>query len=500
MANAPPERDDGPSRPALPAIEWPEPTLDARIPDQAPYPLHKLPPVVQDAVDALYELTGANPAMAGTALLAGLAGVAQLDYVVQGIGPDLPLQVYAICAAPTGQRKSSTLGEVKKIFDQADTAVGLRWRDAKAWWSHADKAARDDNPDRAPARSSPQVLRSDATIEALMQCLAEGRPAQWQYLTELVTLTDGWSGKSANRPKTMHDYAALWDGTGIHVNRVRDQTDYTITGRYLSCLFFGQPGPFASWVMDPAAANGYAQRLLVSYQADLEDLPPDLSRQERADAKRRFNGIERIMAEALRRQNDGVEFAGYRTPERANITLDLEAHGMMRSYLETEYVLVATANGDGDTVMAGWHNRSTEHAQRIAGLLTALRGYQTVSPGSDLTMTPDEAQAGIDLADWYGNELRRVASMSMATQEANDALIAWRAIGDAVYSGAKGVSTDAEGELVVGLRSLLTLGWRSFRTDPDRRNDAIRRLETEGLVEPIPGQRGKWLVHPAARE
>ena len=127
-AEVPPEGtgDDGPP------IEWPDPTFSAAIPDQSPYPAHALPPLMLEATDALYDLTGSPLAMAATACWGALAAVAQADYAIYGLSPSaVPLSLYCVCAAPSGQRKSSVSDLVMDPIDDADTAAADRWQSAR---------------------------------------------------------------------------------------------------------------------------------------------------------------------------------------------------------------------------------------------------------------------------------------------------------------------------------------------------------------------------------
>ena len=477
--------------------DWPEPTLDALIPPQAPYP-DCLPPVLAIAVDALYRLAGAPASMAATCLLSSLAGTAQYDYALQGIAPGrLPLSLFAICSAPTGQHKSTVGRLVMQPYEDADERSERHWEQVKKSWSAMAPDYRKQNPDQQPAPRSPQVLRGDATIQALYRRLAGGRRAQVQYLSEIISVTGGWSGKKDQRAKTYHDFASIWDGARVHIDRTSEDTEITIHGRYLTTLYMGQDRPVLDWIMDPMAANGYSPRILLSFQTDLPELPPDLSRDEKAQSLRDLDGINRIIAETLHQQNDGIELSSYQHPPRATASLDLTSHALMRGHYEESHLLGVTAHVSHDLLMAGWHNRATEHAQRLAALLGVLRAYQTTGRGHDITIQEHEARAGIALADWYGDELRRVGDLAMANEEASDALEAWRSIGSAALSRS-GMVADVDGILIGNIRRILSQNHRTFRNDFTRRDIAIARLETEGLLERVPRKKAQWLIHPKA--
>ncbi len=492
--------DDGPSRPPPPPIEWPEPTFDPQIPDQAEYPIHALPPLMADACDALYQMAGSPLPMAGTVVLTAFAAVAQADYVLYGLDPEgVPLSIYAVCAAPPAQRKSSTAKHMLVPIREGSQAAVRRWESVSRNWQAMDANGRKGSPDLAPAKMAPYMIRSDATIEALAQRLAGGRVAQMQYLSEIVKLTGGWSGREAGREKTYGDYADLWDGEPVQIIRARDGLEIDVHNRRLSTLYMGQPKPVADWVLHPGAESGYAARVLLAYQTGLSGLPPDLDRTALREAIAMLDGLRRVMTEALRQQNDGIEYASHQSPARSSITLDLEAHGLMRAFLETEQVLAETAFGDDDALMAMWHGRSVGQAQRIAGLFAALRAYQTQALGNEVVMTRDEAQNGIDLAEWYGNELKRVASMRMSTELAEDAMTIWRAIGNAIRSPMKKhIGQNADGELEGNVRQIAHQCKKALKNDPSRRNAAIQLLEIEGLIEAVPGKKSRWLIHPGA--
>ena len=448
-------------------MEWPEPTLDPHIPEQEPYPADALPPLMADACEALYQMAGSSLPMAGTVVLTSFAAVAQADYVLHGLDPEgVPLSIYAVCAAPPTQRKSSTAKHMLVPIREASQSAVRRWESVTRNWQAMDAAGRKGSPDLAPAKMAPYIIRSDATIEALAQRLAGGRDAQLQYLGEIVKLTGGWSGREAGREKTYGDYADLWDGEPVQIIRARDGLEIDVYNRRLSTLYMGQPKPVADWVFHVGAEAGYAARVLLAYQTDLSDLPPDLDRAGLRDAVNLLDGIRRVMSEALRQQNDGIEYASYLAPSRSPITLSLEAHGLMRSFFETEHVLAETAFNDGDGLMAMWHGRSVGQAQRIAGLFAALRAYQSQARGVEVVVSPEEAENGIVLTEWYGGELARAASMRMSTEVTEDATIIWRALGNAVQSPmGKHVNQNVEGEWEGNVSQIALQARRALRSD-----------------------------------
>ena len=308
---------------------------------------------------------------------------------------------------------------------------------------------------------------------------------------------DGPAEKAA-RTKTYGDFNDFWDGRPVRIIRARDGLEISVHRRYLTTLYMGQLDPVADWVMSPQAEGGYAARVLLAYQTGMSELPPDLNRNQISEALGTLDHLRRLMVEALRRQCEDTEYLKHRMPNRSAITMDLEAHGLIRSYLETEHTLGETATMDGDRLMASWHSRSTTQAQRLAGLIVALRGYQTAAQDTALVMNAEEAQAGIDLIEWYGGEMRRVSGLSMATQASQDALLLWRAIGTAVISRSNHVSIDATGQWRGNVRQLATQASRALRRDRERCDSAINRLMIEELIDQVPGRRASWLIHPDA--
>lgn len=493
----PAQEPDAEPPPPPPAIEWPEPTISLDMEAQAPYPVEVMPELMQWAAYGMMQLTGVSEAMAYTVLWAALSGVASMDYRVHGLSPEpSPLTVYCVCAAPSGQRKSTAARLAMQPFDDADQVAIAEWDRAKRFWGGLRKAEeRAAHPDRQPSEWRPSILRSDGTIQALLRRLAQGRPVQVHYLSELASFSAGWTGRPDQKTKAYHDLADIWDSSVVRIDRATDDVEITARGRCMVQLFMGQLDPTSSWIMDPAAVNGYSVRVWLCYQDVRQPLPPDLGRSEIAEATKHLDGLRRIIVARLRQQNDGIALASWQRPDAISIPLDILAHSLLRDYAEECDLLGETAEVDGDALRSYWLSRAAEHATRGAGLIAALRTYQ----GGSAQVQEDDVAAGIALARWYGDELSRVSAIGAHTEAAQDAQEAWRRIGAEVMARDGAVKTDVDGQIVGNIRRILARGGGGpLRRDPERRDRAIARLETEGMIERLPGK-ASWAIHPSSR-
>ena len=486
--------------PPPPPIEWPEPTFDPRIPDQAEYS-DVLPDLMHNAAMAITQLAGCPYSMAATAMLPPLATIAALDFRLAGIAPGhRPLMVNAVCGARSGQRKSSIGDHVMKPITANDDDILRRWRAAKSKWYAYNAEDKKANPQDKPTETEPIQVQEDSTIEALAYALTQGQTSQIQYLTELGTVSKGWSGSSSQRGRTYQVYNALWDGRGATIRRARDRQTILVRNRLLSKLIMGQRNPVTDWLLNVEANDGYAARTLLCFQSARADLPPPLSIEERRAQETTLNEYNRILTEAVRSQTVGAEYEKRDDDTRWSIiNLDLESYGEFQAHYAYHDECSAIAEDDHDMLMASWHARATEHAQRIAGLFAALRSYQTTGQGQDIAMTVAEARAGIALADWYCDEMQRVGDVTMATEEADDALKIWQTLGEAIRDGNKDIKHDVDGQITANVNRLITQRIRPLRNDPARRHRATQRLEIDGLLQAIPGRKSQWLINPAAK-
>ena len=431
---------------------------------QQPYPIDALPDLMRHAVEGAMQLTERPAPMSATIALVCAAATFQLDYRVASdrFGAQ-PISLFGVCAAAPGNGKTETAKRFLSPFRGQDAILAERFRAA--------------NPEKPMKLECPDVVADDYTIESLAHKLTHGRPAMMQFMGEAAQLVHGWSGGDGRVFATLSKYAGLWDGAIIDVGRRRDGGTYKSgSGRQFSKMLLGQ-GMMIDWIFSPAAVYGYTARLLI-----VKDDGPTLRYDgELTDAENSIGAFNRLIRDALKRQNEAMEFADTPMPETHNIRFQPDAWEMLES-LRIDDSEIAGVNllDDENHLPSQWQQRRAQHAARIAAVLCAVEHGSNAGDG--LRIDGPVAERGITLANWYWGELTRLYDTAGQTETTADAQRAWQII-----------AVECPQSDAAQLRKMLA-GKAPFRKDAERRERAIDWLQTEGAIIPVPGERGVWQV------
>ena len=466
-------------------------------PVESEYPLDALPEPLKSAAIAASRLHGVAPGMAAISLLASLATATQAEYNVESLGEgSKPLSLYVIVAAESGIRKSSVGKAAMRPHLTADGTLERRWRDAQR--AH-DEAAKDEKPPR-PTPRRPLAVRMDATMETIPVSMSLGRPSFTQFLSESATFTGKWSGAKNQQLATMQNLNSIWDGEAHVVDRMNDggRELYIPNGR-LSVLWYGQPDVVFPWVLSEAGQNGFTARLLL-YHDDQEAQPaPDLSDDERDQARADLAAFTKTLEKVRQRQDRGIEYQSDDDPTYKTMKMEPDAKRFLRAYYEACYdALKSAPNKHTSSFLV----RSAENASRIAGSLAVLRSYQDEYEQSlsnndaenvlPPKVTTDDIQAACQITTWHYGVLEKVSealSVSKPTADRNE-------LYELMVSALENPDSDFvhytdNGDVQITLRRMAQQR-RRFRNNLDALDKAIDMLEREGEITPARGVKGRW--------
>ena len=496
-------------RPATPETGWsdlPGPIM-ATLAPPADYPASRFPPDLADVVEAVQRLAQSPGMMAGAALLGGLALLAQDDFVLETLGPDVvPASLFLVVMADSGLHKSTTVRLLDKGHQDGDKELVARWKAAnqgrgKDGLADQEEGQESEETARTPRPSKPAALIADVTADGLLKDLEGGRPSVGLWSHEAgVQLNMAMGGSRGTR--TMAYLNLTWDGDLISKARVtEDSSVYMPDGSYaVSLLWAGQPHVVGPLMFGPLAENGLLARSLICRYDSLPDLGDPLEGD--VGGVRRFN--DRVLR-VRERQDWGVEYESVGDePFRIKqvIPLDPGARVLLNAFHREQQSLAVTFRKDGQRHQGSFAERAAEHTARIAGIFTAWEIYRTGGPVPETVSTSVETvERAIDLVVWYQDEQRRLLAASGAPDVARWAQHVVKLIAQVMET--PGMThggyplLDDKGLAVRTLAS--TRGCLEIRNHPARRQQVIALLCELDYIRPS-GYKGRYLVNPRLPE
>lgn len=267
--------------------EGPQPLL-REIPPGEAYPVAALGPL-RAAVEAVQDITQAPVGIAAQSALSVASLAVQAFADVETLGGDVPLSLFCLTIAESGERKSSCDRQfmrgvkdrekaLSEAFKEAQAAhevdreiwAGKRKRlmgDAagtekiKASAAEADLRALGHEP-RAPL--APYITAQEPTFEGVLKLYQTGRPALGLFSDEAGGFIGGHAMNSDNKLKTIAGLSQLWNGDTV--NRVRSGDGASsYPGRRLAAHLMAQPIAARPLMADPqASGQGFLARFLIT--------------------------------------------------------------------------------------------------------------------------------------------------------------------------------------------------------------------------------------------
>ena len=452
------------------------------LPDPEPFPTEALGPNLAPAARAIERTIRSHPAMIGQAVLTTAALAVQAHANVKlPFGQVVPLSLYAVTVADSGERKTATDREASQGVRAFESVLQDRYRDQlreygdkhAAWESARTSVLRTKDlslearesqlrdlgapPSKPP---TPMVTCPEPTYEGLVALYESGRLSLGLFSSEGGQFVGGFAMSDDQWLKTCAAFSDLWDGGDIRRVRKGDGAS-VLPGRRLSLHLQVQPTVAPRLLANAEiAGQGFLARLLVA-------APPELAgtrtgrRAGEADyaAIEAFSGrIQAVLNKAPTTRTDGGL-----NPRTLPLTPDADR----RWWAFSDYVEGQLGPGEALRPIKAFGAKMAEHAARVGAVLQLIEDVE--APALDTA----HLDRGIALVEFYASEWLRLHE-AQATSEhllRADRLRVW-------------LLTEGRGD-VIGLPEVYQRGPSAFR-DAGTAREAMRTLEDHGWVVPLP--------------
>lgn len=400
--------------------EKPIPLFKKDLPAK-PFPLEPLGDLLGGAVNSLQRVVQAPDGICVQSVLAAANCAVQGYRNIEIAGRIIPLSMFFVSIAESGERKSSAdrlvLLEQKK-FEQEKMKVFTdkydKYLHDKRIYEASENAAKrtkrhaafiaENKPPLPP--TTPLLFCSDPTFEGLIKHLALGLPVVGIFSDEGGRILGGTGFQTENLLKSAASFSSLWDGGSI--DRVRSGDGTTkIYGRRADMHLMIQPIVLKEIVKNPILRDqGLLARCLLSYPNSTsgsrfykdEDLTLD------ACMLRFWQTIRRIIETDL--------------PQHPSSTMGLEPPNLHLSEdAKAEYIAFhdETERQIGQrgsyAQIKGFSCKAGEHALRIAGTIHSIESFD------ELTIQVSTMKRAIEITRYYLDETLRIFSLESVPEE-----------------------------------------------------------------------------------
>ena len=404
-------------------------------PEKAPaYPVDALPTLMADMVAAMADLVQAPDTLCAHAVLSAAVLVTQglADIHLPNTSRAMPLSLFLLVVAASGERKSSCDGLALKAVAQLEARLSETYADEMRTF-RADRAAyegevskikadrkieQDERKQKLRALYEPEeptapiIRATEPNLEGLLNLIAKGRPSLGVFTAEGGSFLGGHGMNEDAKTRTLTGLSTLYDSGAAQRVRAREIT--ILDGRRVSISLAAQAKIAAALLGDELAQDqGFLGRFLVCY--------PD-SRIGTREVRLAPTGMDpRVEAftDRVRRLLDLQD--GIKAPLRLPVlVLDDEAWEVFRAFSQA----IEDNLGDGKH----WHpiraaaQRMAENVGRIAGVL-----HLFAHGGTDKPVDGDTMVSACEVGAFYLKEALRISGGVMVdaeTQAAND-LATW---------------------------------------------------------------------------
>ena len=395
-----------------------EPLPALVAPDPASFPFEALGPILGPAAREIAEAVQAPDALAGGRVLAAASVVAQAHANVTMLhGAEAPLSLFIASAADSGARKSAVDAVTCFPIDEQ------RRRDARSYSValaefKADKARRKPGEPADDAPTAKALTIGKATTEGLHHLL-QCQTHIGLFSPEGAEFIGGHSMRDEKKAAGIAWLLKAWGGETLDSLTKGDGLSVLI-GRRVAMHVLMQPVILRTLLADPLAqGQGWIARTLIAEPRSLAGtrlfhdgtVPAD----QRAEVLRYYAALRALMGVPPAVHPDGD---GYELTPRA-LTLDAGARAVLIEF--NNEVERQQADGEPLAGVRAWASKSTEHAARIAAVISLIGD-------PDAREVQNEAMTGaIEVADFFLREHVRLMGQSTQAQHLQrlHALVTW---------------------------------------------------------------------------
>lgn len=405
--------------PLIPAPTYPEPLpLLPEMEKSAPYPLPALGDLIGDAVQAIVDAVQVPAALAAQSVLSAAAMAAQAHGNVQRAGQQIPLSLFALTVAESGDRKSAADRLALQAHQQHQRELLEQYKvDAKEYRDQRDayQKARINILDQAKgdpesvaddlgnllepeAPPSPFILSEEPTLEGLQKSLLRGRPSQGLFSDEGGQFFGGHATKPENALKSVAGLSKLWDGAPISRTRASEGESSARYGCRLSAHLMIQPIVATEVLGNPIMqGQGFLARFLIAWPESLAGTrfyrDADPARDSRLG--RYWQRMTSLLVKEPTKDENG---------ELTPPILEMEPAALAVWIAEHDAIERQLGQGGDMQEIKPTAAKGAENLLRIAGVFAVVEGKQSI--GVDLIK-----RAAV-LVNWYLTEALRLTSPS----------------------------------------------------------------------------------------
>jgi hypothetical protein len=408
-----------------PPPTYPEPI--PLLPEQdrtAPFPLDALGSLLAGAASAIIEAIQVPDAMAAQSVLAAAALAAQPHGNVVRDGQVIPLSLFFLTVAESGDRKTHadswaleahyahqrTLQENYKAEDRVyrnklDAYQKARTKilNSKVKTSPdmvAEQLGQLEEPIPPPL---PYLLAEEPTLEGLQKAFISGPASQGLFSNEGGQFFGGYATNRDNRLKTISGLSKFWDGGGFNRMRATHGESGSCYSCRLSIHLMIQPIIATQELNDALLQNqGFLARFLIAWPESRAGQRP--YREIDLTANAELNKYTRRMGSLLA-QKPRIDTRGDLEPP----TLPLDPVAK-RAWIAAHDVIEAELGKGGDMQeIKPTAAKAAENILRIAGVMSVVEGANVI--------TEEMMNRAYTLVRWYLDEALRLTSLIKIGQQ-----------------------------------------------------------------------------------
>lgn len=415
----------------------PEP-LRRPVPPPEPYPIAELGPILQPAAESLRRVIQAPDAVCGASVLAAASLAAQALADIEIDGRIIPLSLWMLTIAESGERKSAVDAEAmraardyeKELAKGYESDLCIHAADVAEWEARCADARKQAGKRHGagladalkaigPAPLAPPVPRlivGDFTAEGLAKLLAAGWPSVGAFTDEAALVFGGHGMSKEAVARTAGTLCKLWDNGTL--DRVRSLDGATkLYGRRLALHLLAQPVIAERALSDDVlAGQGFLARCLLAWPESTAG-----TRSYRAESLRDDAALARMAYRLGELHRQPLPLAEGERQELRPRALHLDAAAKAVWVQLHDAVEAGMGPGGQFATVKPWASKTPEQALRIAGVLALLESDAVQ------TITADTMARAAELALWHLHEAVRLAGTAEVSPEVRDAeaLLKW---------------------------------------------------------------------------
>ncbi|WP_262880232.1 YfjI family protein [Pseudomonas paralcaligenes] len=384
--------------------------------EDKPYPVDALGELLGGAVAAIASAVQVPDALAAQSILTAAAMASQPHANVLRAGQRIPLSLFGLTVAESGDRKSSAdrlalhaHREHQQILKRRQKVAEKEFRNLRDAYQKAHSIVLDRTKHEKPEVVAteltklneptepklPIILVEEPTIEGLQKSLLRGHSSQGFFSDEGGLFFGGHATKSENILKSFAGLSKLWDGAPITRTRAADGESATRSGCRLSAHLMIQPIVAQDILNNPILlGQGLLARFLISWPQSLAGtrLYQDID----ATSDHRLINFWKRMSSLLETPAKHDENDELSAPD---LKLEIPAQSAwIRYHDEIEKTL---GRGGEMQEIKSTAAKSAENALRIAGVIAVTEGLSII--------TKEIMERAAILSRWYLNEAHRLA-------------------------------------------------------------------------------------------